>query len=259
MRECRLYAVIAAWRAGDQVEDGEYARLAAVEDRMWWFFGARSLMTWALRDAGPPPGPVLDAGCGTGGLLQWLRDAMPDRLCVGLDMAPAALHHARRREGACLVGGSVNNLPFANASLAAIMSADVLCHRNVDPGVALAESARTLMPGGVLILNLPAYEWMKSTHDHRVHNIRRFIRRDIAALLARSGLLLRRATYWNAFLLPLLVLWRLAGSAKTSDVRPYPPIIDLCLRRLLDLERWIIRYGGDFPLGSSILAVAVKP
>lgn len=241
------------------MEESEYAFLAAMEDRMWWFHGAHALMVWALRDAAPPPGPLLDAGCGTGGLLQRLSDIAPERLCIGLDRAPAALDHAARRKTAGLIGGCVKSLPLADVSLAAIISADILCHRDVDPRAALAESARCLMPGGILILNLPAYDWMKSTHDRKVHSIRRFVRRDIAGLLAGAGLRLRRATHWNAILLPPLVLWRLLAPTTTSDVKPYPWLLDRAFRLLLGIERRVIQGGVDLGFGSSILAVAVKP
>ncbi|MES2496638.1 MAG: class I SAM-dependent methyltransferase [Pseudomonadota bacterium] len=242
-----------------QLEEGEYGLLAASEDRMWWFHGARALMIWAFRDAAPPPGPILDAGCGTGGLLHMLETVAPERLRIGLDQATAALSHAAARETASLTRGSVNRLPFADASLAAILSADVLCHRDVDLEAAIAECARSLMSGGVLILNLPAYDWMKSTHDRKVHTIRRFVRRDLAALLTRSGLHLRRATYWNAVLLLPMICWRLIGPASSSDVRPYPWIIDRTFRLLLGIERGLIRRGLNIGFGSSILAVAVKP
>lgn len=241
------------------MEPSEYASLAAVEDRMWWFHGAHALMIWALGSASLPPGPILDAGCGTGGLLRLLGDAAPGRLCVGLDQAPAALDHAACRQTASLIGGSVNLLPFADASLAAILSVDVLCHRDAEPGAALAESARCLMSGGILVLNLPAYAWMRSTHDLKVQTARRFVRRDIAELIAASGLRLHRMTHWNAILLPPLIVWRLLVPTTTSDVKPYPWILDRALRLLLGLERCLIRRGVNLGFGSSILTVAVKP
>lgn len=226
---------------------------------MWWFHGARTLVTWALSSGALPPGPVLDAGCGTGGMLPLLAQGTPGRLLIGLDQAPAALDHAARRGIGCLARGTVNSLPFADASLAAIISADILGQRDVDPRAALAESARCLIPGGILILNLPAYDWMRSMHDRRVYNDRRFVRRDIAALLGQTGLRLRRATHWNAILLPALVLWRLAAPTSSSDVKPYPRWLNQLLQRVLGVERRLIRHGVDLPLGSSILAVVEKP
>ncbi|HLY57408.1 MAG TPA: class I SAM-dependent methyltransferase, partial [Stellaceae bacterium] len=63
----------------------EYPKMRAVEDRMWWYRGlhANLLAMAGLPDL--PPGPVLDAGCGTGGLLRRLHEALGDRTLVGLD------------------------------------------------------------------------------------------------------------------------------------------------------------------------------
>ena len=52
------------------------------------------------------------------------------------DAEPCAAARAKSRRPVC--AGSANALPFADRSLAAIFSADVLCHRNVDERAALA-------------------------------------------------------------------------------------------------------------------------
>ena len=54
------------------MERVEYERMHAVEDRMWWYRGLRALTAQLLARAlagSPAAGPVLDAGCGTGGML----------------------------------------------------------------------------------------------------------------------------------------------------------------------------------------------
>ncbi len=52
----------------------EYRRMADVEDRMWWYRGLHDVVLAALDRWGPRPLPsLLDAGCGTGGLLRRLE------------------------------------------------------------------------------------------------------------------------------------------------------------------------------------------
>lgn len=254
----------------------EYESMNAVEHHMWWYRGLHALLGWALVAARPPAGPLLDAGCGTGGLLAWITGVPAGRQptgldfigldftglnFIGLDLEPVALGLARRKSASAWAAGSVNSLPFADDSLAVVLSADVLCHGNVDPAAALAEAARCLMPGGIMILNLPAYGWLLSAHDRHVHNTRRFTRKEVAALMRRAGLRPRRLTYWNTVLFPVLVAWRkLVGHRHgSSDVGDFPRFLDRVFGLVLAVERLYLRSGGRFPFGGSILAIVEKP
>ena len=86
-----------------------------------------------------------------------------------------------------MANGSVLTIPFADASFEVVTSMDVLCHAAVEPATALAEMRRVLAPGGRLVLNLPAFQWLLSTHDHRVHNVRRFTASQAARMLTDAG------------------------------------------------------------------------
>src|SRR5947207_3271757 len=163
------------------MEAVEYEKMHAVEERMWWYRGLHAALLGQL-DRHAAAGRVLDAGCGTGGLLKRLR---PDS--VGLDYAAIAARYARDKSGRPVVVGSINDLPFAAGAFAAVLSADVLAHRSVDETRALAELHRCLEPAGVVILNLPAYGWLKSDHDRRVHQDRRYTRGSLVRLLEATG------------------------------------------------------------------------
>lgn len=245
------------------MEPIEYERMHAVEDRMWWFRGlhANALDAWkAARDEMPVAGPALDAGCGTGGLLTRFMAQADAGEAIGLDVDPRAADLARQKSGCPVTLGSVNDLPFRENSLAVIFSMDVLCHRAVDPAAALHEAARCLMPGGLLILNLPAYPWLLSAHDVQVHNARRFTRPQLRALLHAAGFPQARIGYWNMGLFPLMVLRRkLLPSDAGSDVQLYPAPVEALFRGVLAAERAVMRLGVDLPFGGSVLAVARKP
>ena len=237
------------------MESAEYTLMDTAEDRMWWYRALHSRLLAALADV---HGRVLDAGCGTGGLPARLRAQRPELDLFGLEWAEPACQRAAAKSGASLVRGSANALPFADGCFAAAIAADVLCHRAVDPAHALGELKRVLHPGGRLIVNMPAYTWLLSAHDHRVHNARRQTARQLTAMLHAGGFSHIRARYWNGLLLPLMIVQRklLSRGDAASDVAPFPPWLDATLHGMTEIER---RLPFPLPAGGSVLATAERP
>jgi SAM-dependent methyltransferase len=243
------------------MDRAEYLKMHEVEERMWWYQGCHAnLLTLYRRWAAATALPVLDAGCGTGGFLRKLRKAVPNKPLVGMDIEPVATALARQKSGAAICVGSVDDLPFATGSLGAVFSADVLYHRAVDERRALADFYRCLAPGGVLLLNLPAYDWLMSAHDLAVHSARRYTAGRLKAQLSEAGFTGIITTYWNTLPFPLMVLRRklFTTSTTTSDVMVYPVPIEFLFRAAMRLENWALRCGLSLPFGGSVLAVAVK-
>ncbi|MGH6968069.1 MAG: class I SAM-dependent methyltransferase [Stellaceae bacterium] len=237
----------------------EYERLAAVEDRMWWTRALRrNLLGVGMRFAGRPNSRVLDAGCGAGGLLATLASRDPGGANFGLDRDGFACRLTREKSRRPVAQSSVDDLPFRDAAFDIIFSADVLCHRGVNADRALRELRRCLRPGGALIVNLPAYQWLYSAHDRAVDNARRYRRGEVVRLLAAAGFASIRATYWNSVLFPLMVARRLlpGGGIEVG-------LLSAPLERLFDavatFETALLRSGLRLPFGGSILAVGTHP
>jgi SAM-dependent methyltransferase len=237
----------------------EYEKLYEVEDRMWWFRGTHANLIAAFSRATPTTRrPLLDAGCGTGGLLKRLAEAFPERGTLGLELDPQASQLARRKSNRPVCVGSVSALPFRADALDGVFSADVLCHRGVDENATLREFHRCLAPGGVLVLNLPAYPWLLSEHDRAVDNVRRYTRRGVVAMLRRAGFGVRRACYWNTILFPAMVLRRKVFGTSASDVALASAPVEALLRLVMRVETALLARGFAFPFGGSLVAVAVK-
>ena len=216
-------------------------------------------MEAALARRLPAGARVLDAGCGTGGLLRRLHAAHPDWQLTGLDFSPLAVELARARTGGEVVQGSVMTLPFPAETFDAITSCDVLC-QITDPAVAVREFHRCLRPGGLVLLTMPAYQWMYSYHDQQVGNLRRYSRRETGDLLRAAGYEIVRETYWNTLPFPLAVLRRklLPPAAPTSDVGLFPAPVEAGFNALMALEHAWLGLGAGLPFGSSVLTVARK-
>lgn len=238
------------------MESREYVLMDEAEESMWWYRALHARMIAAL--SGLPGGSVLDAGCGTGGLLAALQRSRPDLSLCGLEWDGGASRRAAEKAGAPIVRGSINALPFASASFDAVLAADVLCHEAVEPGQALAELRRTLRAGGRAIINMPAYRWLHSMHDRRVHNARRETASRMREILLAAGFEPLRVTYWNGLLLPVMAIQRKLRSHRhdsASDVAAFPPSLDFMLHCVTELER---RLPFSLPAGGSVLAQAIR-
>lgn len=239
--------------------DAEVARMDELEGSLWWYRGLRSLITATLEANAPGAIDVLDAGCGTGGMLKAIGAMRPGLRLHGIDLSAASCAFTRKKTGAQVLQGSIDALPFADGSFDAVVSLDVLGYR-MDRLAAVRGFHRVLRPGGTLVLNLAAYQWMLSYHDVAVGQVKRFSRREAKDLLRAAGFEVMRATYWNTLLFPLMAIRRkLWPAPETSDVAPFHPIVDKVFGGCLTLERMLISFGASLPFGGSVLLVARRP
>ena len=246
------------------MERTEYAVMAAVEDRHWWYGGMRAIAA-ALLDSiyfGRHDLQILDAGCGTGGNARFLQRYGH---VVGVDLAAEALEFGSQRLPGVLARGSVLALPFANASFDLVTSFDVLYHRAVpDEHPALRETARVLRPGGRLLIRLPAYEFLRSKHDRAVHTRRRYTAAAARALLEAADFVVERTSYINSLLFPLPLAQRLVERAMPalergeSDLALPSSLLNEALRWPLAAEATWLAQGGSFPAGLSVICLARK-
>src|SRR5579863_8816141 len=93
---------------------------------------------------------ILDAGCGTGGTLPWLRDAvLPGGLVVGLDLSTAhvAAAGAHASENVLVLQGDLLQPPLAAGSFDLIWSVNTINHLR-EPLSGLAALTALMRPGG---------------------------------------------------------------------------------------------------------------
>jgi SAM-dependent methyltransferase len=248
----------------------DYADLYALEESLWWFTGMREV-TRAVLDPFCPPGrrrDVLDAGCGTGGMLSWLGRYAGGGRVAGIDFSAEALDFCRGRGLRDVAQASVTALPFDAGTFDLVTSFDVLVQL---PGegsdeTAMRETFRVLRPGGVAFARAAAYEWMRSGHDEALDTRRRYTLPQLAGRLERAGFRVRRATYANGLLLPAavlrrLVLKRLGLADRGSDVRPPgSERLNRALASALKAEASFLRRpGARLPAGLSVVCVAERP
>ena len=246
------------------MEKKEYQAIYNVEDTHWWYVGLRALVIsfveeFVSRHASPA---ILDAGCGTGGMLS----ALKNHNACGIDYAEEALKFCRLRGLTNVQQGSVCDLPYADRLFGIVISLDVLYHLEVaDDLLALRELHRVTAPKGMLILNLPAYEFLMSFHDRMNRTRHRYTLREVRDKVEAAGFSVRRISYRNTFLFPPAAAVRLArrfigdgNKDAESDLRPLPPLLNRMLKNLLLFENGLISRGAHFPFGLSIFCVAER-
>jgi SAM-dependent methyltransferase len=210
-----------------------------------------------------PLAKVLDAGCGTGGNLVFFGGRLPQARLYGVDVHPLAVSLTQMRCPDRVLRASVNALPFRDLVFDVVVSLDVFSARGVDDLEALHESYRVLKVGGVLAVNLPAFEFLRGEHDLAVHTRHRYTAKEIRKKLVTAGFVVRRLTHWNLFLFPVILArrflsrWGRIPPSPRSDLRPLPSFLNGALKDLVLLEKTVIAWI-DLPFGSSVFAVAQK-
>jgi SAM-dependent methyltransferase len=250
----------------------EIELMASVEGEHWWYRGLRNAIGRSV--TGPhariPPRPrILDAGCGSGGNLQFLKRLLQPSYAGGFDLSPLAVRHCRARvPGADVYQSDIRDPEIHADELDLVLSCDVLSIAGIQESAdGLARLVERLRRGGLLILNLPAFAWLRSRHDVATSTRDRVTAGQLRRLLARLGLSVEVLSYRLFSLLPALVLVRLPSmlrlkrisAAAGSDLRKAPKWINPLLYPVVHAENALIMQGLRFPWGSSVYAVARRP
>ncbi len=239
--------------------DVAYIATHAREDqRHWWFVGRRAVILSVARELFGRGGLRLsEIGCGTGSLLGALSEFGE---VTGVEGSPDFLRVARRCGRPVLSGTLPDAIPLPSGSLDGVLLLDVLEHID-DDQAALRAVLRLLVPGGLLLCTVPAYQALWSSHDVVLGHRRRYTRATLRRALGGAGFRVTRLTYFNTLLAPPVAAARLFGRRRRAlrhDLVSPPRWLNSLLARLFALEAPLLR-RVNFPFGISVLAIAQRP
>jgi SAM-dependent methyltransferase len=216
------------------MDASDIQRLAALEDRHWWFQERRAILARWLRGlarSGVVPGSALDIGAAAGGNTRVLRRTgwRP----VALEYSGDGARVARER-GLTVVRGDATNLPAGAATFDLVTAFDVIEHIE-DDYLAAAEIRRVLRPGGTLLVTVPCDMRLWSAHDVAGHHFRRYDRAGLTRAISKAGLVVDELWSWNVLLRPVVALTRRRASG--NELAQLPAVLNAALRAVVVAER----------------------
>ena len=244
----------------------EYEKMFRLENKLWWYRSLHERVDIALqqRFGKRLDMAILDAGCGTGGLLDFLRQRGYTNL-RGIDGSTDAVAFCHER-GLPVTFVDLNDLVSfeSDTNYDAIVCNDVFCYFTESELTHLLNAlAKRLKPNGILISNNNAFNLFRGEHDLAVGIIRRFVMADFEHVLPENGLRIQFATYWSFALSPLILLtrqwqrlqlklgWHKPEDAQ-SDVYLPSPWLNETLYQLVRVEQKLLRRT---PFGSSLFMI----
>lgn len=156
------------------------------------------------------------------------------------------------------------HLPFKN-HYDIIGIFDVLEHIT-DEDTVLENIHCALKEKGVLIITVPAFQFLWSYWDDVNKHKRRYTKKTLKEKLEHTGFFVERISYIFFLLSPFVfgkrLLTRFLGEIQSQEALfekelRIVPVINSLFYYLVKLESFIIKYG-NFPFGSSLIAVAKK-
>ena len=167
-----------------------FDQIATQWDEMRQRFFGEGVRRSAVAAAGISPGQlVADVGTGTGFLAEAALDA--GATVVGIDNSAGMLAEVRRRfAGRPFEArhGESGQLPLADGEADAVL-ANMVLHHAPDPPAAIREMARTIKPGGMLVItdaDAHTHEWLRTEQHDRWLG---FERADVERWFKDAGLI----------------------------------------------------------------------
>ena len=235
----------------------EYEQL---EKNYWWFVGRRKIIERILRTYfSERKLSILDWGCGPGANFAVLGEFGH---VLGVDASNESVA-ACQRKGIHVEKAAMLDEFRSSEKFDLVTNLDVLEHIQEDEEF-IADLKKFLVPQGYVLVTVPAYKFLWSSHDDINQHKRRYTKKELTRKFEHAGYQIIKASYFMFFVSPAFILHRFIQKftkPKTSDFQQsfikLPELISRLLIGIVSLESFIIPYVS-LPFGTSILVLAKK-
>lgn len=244
----------------------EYDAMANCEKDLWWYKNLHALTLHYIQQYSNVETPsILDAACGTGGMLTFLKEHGFSNL-TGFDLSSDAVEYAREKTGLPILESNILDAEklFPEKKFDIIICNDIFCLLPPPQDkIALNGLYNLLKPGGILLFNIAALNAFRGTHDICVDMVMRYNKKDIQHITP-AGAAILKMRYWPFLLSPLVFSIRAVqrlqialAPKKTyeSDVKMIPSLPNQLFHALTQMEFSLL---PNAPWGSSLYTVMKK-
>ena len=217
---------------------------------------AKNYYAWVLKQFEPYLGPtVIEVGAGIGTFSEYLLSSPKVEKLIAVEPALNTLPHLQQR---FKDNRRVEVLPgylsdhYQGLSANAVAAVNVLEHVE-DDAAFLKEAHDAIVPGGHLLLFVPALPAIYGSLDKVFEHFRRYTKPTLRKVIEGAGWQPKRIVYMN---FPGIAAWFMAGrvlkktSIAPSDAKAYDRLIVPWISRL---EQFV-----PPPIGSNIIAIATR-
>jgi SAM-dependent methyltransferase len=239
------------------------------EDKHWWFASrTRALETILQRHTRRRDLMILDVGSGAGNMYHHLSRYGD---VIGVENHPAPVKVGQER-GYDIRLGEGNSLAFEDATFDLVTALDVIEHNDDDVGM-LREMHRVLKPSGLVLISVPALQWLWSFNDDINDHKRRYTAGDLESKLKDVGFTPLQSTYNNFLVFPLAAAAIFANKRKEPpadlrshyfdedayqvDMQPTHPIVNAVLSTVGRVEQAMLGVTS-LPIGTGLISIARK-
>jgi SAM-dependent methyltransferase len=231
------------------------AYLALYRNHWWWRTRETHLLRTLARLADRDRfARILDVGCGAGLFFDALA---PFGHVEGIESDAALVQQSGKWRGRISIG-ELDDSFQPDGPFDTILMLDVLEHV-ANPEQMLGSARRILRPGGRIVITVPAFECLWTTHDDLNHHFRRYTARQLRCTIRDAGLLTESVSYmFQSLVIPKLfvrAIEAVKGGAPQVPRMPRPAVNSL-------LQKWFqaeLRASMWLPFGTSLIAVVRLP
>ncbi len=176
---------------------------ALIRRHPWWRARTRLILRLLERHGIAAGARVLDAGCGWGVTLAALEQR--GYRTTGLDVSRQALERLDRPDRPLIEADltrTFTECQVLSSGYDVVLALDVVEHVD-DDQAAVANLARLVRPGGIMIVSVPALPELFSEFDRVQGHRRRYRPDDVRNLFGRARMHVDQLLWWGSWLVPL--------------------------------------------------------